>query len=269
MERETRGGVQVLSVPGLEEESGVRVAFTSRLGGSSSGTLGSLNLSYNIDDRPDLVAANREAVAQALGVPVRRWVLCRQVHGTAVADAGWLDAGRGAFDHRSGLPRTDALVTAVPGLLVGVLTADCVPLILVEPSTPSVAVVHAGWRGVLAGIALRAAFRLAVRSGVGAGNFVALIGPHIGPCCLEVGADVASMFRSEFGNGIVAGKERQTLDLRAATKKQLLSAGLKKSNVIDTGTCTACSGDYFSFRRDGVCGRQGAFAAVVTGSRRG
>jgi len=165
LERVERGGLQILSVPGLEEEFGVRAAFTSRLGGSSSGTFHGLNLSYNVGDRPELVAANREKVARALCVPVGRWVLGRQVHGTAVARVGCVEAGRGAFDHRSGIPRADALMTTTPGLLAGVLTADCVPIIVLEPSTPSIAVVHAGWRGVLAGIAARVVVRLSKRSG--------------------------------------------------------------------------------------------------------
>jgi polyphenol oxidase len=195
--------------------------------------------------------------------------MCRQVHGTAVVDIGGLERGRGAFDHRSGIPRTDALVSRVPGLMIGVLTADCVPLVLVEPSTPCVAVVHAGWRGVLAGIALRAASRLSKKSGAGADKIIALIGPHIGPCCLEVGDDVGSEFRSEFGAGIVTGEVKQTVDLRAAIEGQLVSAGFRTENITDSGICTACSDDYFSFRREADCGRQGAFTAIMTETRRG
>jgi polyphenol oxidase len=269
LERVVRGGVQILTSPILEEECGVRAAFTSRIGGASSGPFESLNLSFNVGDYPELVADNREALAQSLGIPVSGWVMCRQVHGTAVADVGSLEIGRGSTDHRSGIPRTDALVSCVPGITAGVLTADCVPLILVEPSKPCVAVVHAGWRGVLAGIALRATSRLSMRSGTGAQNVVALIGPHIGPCCLEVGGDVASRFRSEFGEDVVTGKGRQTLDLRAAIEAQLISAGLSPDNITDSGICTACSDDYFSFRQDAGCGRQGAFASIVTEAPRG
>ena len=259
LEKIEQAGLTVVTAPELERSAGIVVAFTGRRGGVSDGPFESLNLSYAVGDQRRSVDDNREAVARAIGVPLARWVLGMQVHGTAVARVGQADLGRGGMDHASGIPRNDALVTLTPGMALAVLTADCLPIVLVAPDVPAVGVVHAGWRGVLAGIPRAGAEALSRCAGGDMAGSVAMIGPHIGPCCMEVDADLASTFAREFGAGVVEGR---FLDLAAACASQLEGVGIPPGNIYNSDECTMCTDDYFSHRRDAGCGRQGAFAAI-------
>lgn len=257
------GALEALGAPELERECGVRVVFTGRGGGLSEGPRKGLNLSYNVCDDPRSVTANRRSVAAAFGMPLEEWVTCQQVHGTAVAEVGELDAGRGARDYESALARTDATVTLDSGLVAGVLTADCLPVVLVEPLTPALAVVHAGWRGVVGGIVTRGVEKLQARARGRASDTIALIGPHIGACCFEVGEDVAHTFTEALGADCVRREDGSIrVDLAAAVRGQLESSGVLPTNIHDTRTCTSCSPGYFSFRRDPLCGRQAALAVI-------
>lgn len=258
------GEYDTLSVPDLERDCGVRVIFTGRKGGLGTGHLESLNLSYHVGEDPTVTSANRDLVAARYELPLERWVLAQQVHGAAIKEAGPLDAARGARDHWSALPRTDAMLTLDRRTVLGVLTADCVPLVLVEPLTPAVAVVHAGWRGVLSGVALKAALRLASRTRRPVGDILAFAGPHIGPCCFEVGAEVARLFEDSIAGSCVARTgQTYTIDLHAALRSQLVDGGLDPRNISDSSSCTACSPGYFSFRRDNGCGRQAALVSIL------
>ncbi len=260
----------MFSAPAIEEECGVRVVFTGRRGSSGGGSGTDLNLSYRVGDDTCRVSANREAVANAVGAPVERWVLCGQVHGSLVARVSRLDAGRGGRDHWSAIPGADGLLTGCGDLAIGVLTADCVPVIIVDTRTPSIAVIHAGWRGVLAGIAAGGARMLISTSGVTAEGLLAFIGPHIRSCCMEVGPEVVSLFEAGLPASCVRRTgERATLDLRAAVTAQLECAGMDARNVYDSGVCTRCSPDHFSFREDPGCGRQVALALITAEDNEG
>jgi len=209
-------------------------------------------------------------VASAVDMPLESWVLCRQVHGTRVSEARTIDEGRGARDQHSGLPRTDAVVTVEPGISLAVLTADCVPVILVEPGTPGLAAIHAGWRGLLSGIIVAAGERLRTLTRSTAGETLAFVGPHIGSCCMEVGEDVAGCFEEEFGPGCVSRASGSPhLDLSTAVDRQLERLGITGRNVFHAGVCTCCSDDYFSYRRDPACGRQAAMASIEAGRGHG
>ena len=168
--------------------------------------------------------------------------LLHQVHGTIVREAPWEVDAQG-----------DAGIAARPGLIVGVETADCLPILLVDPVRRVAAAVHAGWRGTAAGIAARGVESL-VRSGSRAATLLAALGPGIGVCCYEVGEEV----RGAFGGGgdafFHAGPSgRSHLDVRAANVAQLLGAGLPASQIHHVDDCTFCRADrYHSFRRDGA-----------------
>jgi YfiH family protein len=139
---------------------------------------------------------------------------------------------------------------------VAVKTADCVPLLLVDPRHRAVAAVHAGWRGTVAGIAQRAVAALGTQFGVRAGDLHAAIGPAIGKCCYEVGAEVAAQFGL---NG------RAHIDLAEEVRRQLEAAGVGVQRIYVAGLCTKCRADEFhSFRRDGAAaGRLYSFAGIV------
>jgi YfiH family protein len=136
----------------------------------------------------------------------------------------------------------DALVTRSPGVAVSVRTADCFPILLADPETRAVAAIHAGWRGTAAGVVLSSLTRMRSEFGTDPGTVYAAIGPGIGPCCYEVGAEVARQFGMD-----EAGK----LDLAVENRNQLTAAGLKPERIELAGSCTFCNPAlFFSWRRD-------------------
>lgn len=184
-------------------------------------------------------------------------LLLKQVHGTAVAEAPW-----------EGTPEADAAVAARPGWLLGIQTADCLPVLLVDPRRRLVAAAHAGWRGTAAGVAARAVEALAAR-GSRPGDLVAALGPGIGACCYEVGDDVREAFSPSGAPFFLAGpRGRPHLDVRAANVRQLLDAGLAPGRLHHVADCTRCRPDlYHSWRRDGrAAGRMVSFVGFRSGS---
>jgi YfiH family protein len=185
-------------------------------------------------------AASWSRVARALDGR-GRLLLMKQVHGARVVEAPW-DAS----------PEADAAVAVAPGHLLGVETADCLPILLVDPRSRAVAVAHAGWRGTAALVVRHALEALAARGSRPEELLVAL-GPGIGPCCYEVGDEL----RAAFGPGAEAfflpGRNgRPHLDVRAANVRQLLDAGVRPDAIFHVPDCTRCRSDlYHSYRRDG------------------
>jgi polyphenol oxidase len=148
-----------------------------------------------------------------------------------------------AAEGRSGLlGQGDALLENTPGAVVAVKTADCVPLLLVDPANRAVAAVHAGWRGTAAGIARRAVEAMRGRFGTEPADLHAALGPGIGVCCFEVGAEVAERF---------GRTGRVHLDLEAENRAQLLESGVTAERIYASKICTVCeAGEFHSFRRD-------------------
>jgi YfiH family protein len=221
------------------------VAFSTRLGGVSDGPYASLNLGRKLGDAPERVDENRRRLCSAVGTDVERLALNFQVHSAHVNRAQ--QGVRGVAG--------DGLWTDEQSVPVLALTADCIPIALARTSgdRPAVAVLHAGRIGVLAGI---------VEAGVAAlgGRLAAVLGPAIGPCCYEVGSDVAESYRARFGRSILqAGK----LDLPSAAELVLRDCGVASVERIDR--CTACDPElFFSYRRDGKPrGGQGVVAYVA------
>lgn len=228
-----------------------RVAFSTRVGGVSEGAFASLNLGVYTDDDPDRVRENRRRLCAEVGVDPETATMGWQYHSATVAKAD----GRGIVTPGLEFERCDGLWTDEPGRAVMLLTADCLPVALARTNgTPAVAVLHVGWRGLLAGIVEEGARAL------GGGPVAAAIGPGIGPCCYEVGDEVAAPFRERFGDGVVAGR---SLDLHEAAERALRDAGC--AAVERVGLCTSCEeGLFFSHRRDrGRTGRQGIVAALA------
>jgi YfiH family protein len=165
---------------------------------------------------------------------------------------------------RAGAPaeEADAVVSAASGVAACVSVADCVPVLLADPATGTVAAVHAGWRGTLA---RAAAEGVAALAGAGAPpeRLLAAVGPSIGPCCYEVSEELAARFRAEIGTGAVVDGARPHLDLWSANARLLAAAGLRSERIEVMGRCTACERAlFFSHRRDaGRTGRQMAFIA--------
>jgi YfiH family protein len=228
-----------------------RVAFSTRLGGVSEGAFESLNLGILTADEPERVVENRKRLCAAVGADADRATMAWQVHGSRVAQAD----SRGIVTPGTVYERCDGLWTEERRQPLVLLTADCFPVALARTSDPPrLAVLHVGWRGLLAGIAAEGIAAL------GEDGVVAAIGPGIGGCCYEVGEEVAAPFRAEFGDDVVADGK---LDLGLATERALLRAGC--TSIERNGRCTSCDADlFFSHRRDrGRTGRQGVIAYIA------
>jgi polyphenol oxidase len=232
-----------------------RAVFTTRKGGVSTGPYESLNLGILTDDDPALVTRNRELLAGALGRDPACVAMGWQVHGAEVqVHHEPPGPGRQGFGSPGDdLARVDAQVTDSAEVTPLVLVADCVPVALAAPD--AVAMVHCGWRGVVAGIVERAV--TAVRRLADRGEVVAAIGPAIGPCCYEVGPEVSEVFTR---NGHADALDGQMLDLPQVVRRELESLGLQ--DVALAGVCVSCHPElFFSHRRDGgLTGRQAGLA---------
>lgn len=256
LERAEKDGLLLFGAPALESE-GVSVVFTTRLDAGGSPPYDGLNLSYSVGDDRETVRANREAVARAIDIDIHDTVFGRQVHSTNVWIAGDLERARGSFDFESALPGCDAIITSTPGLSVCVLTADCVPVAVVCEDGRAVAAVHAGWRGLAAGILKKSVRLLSQVSSSEPRHMTALVGPHLMSCCFEVGEDIAGLFESRFGAGCVSRERKRRVAMADACRTELMREGLKAVNIHESGECTCCCRDYFSYRRSGgLTGRQ-------------
>ena len=172
--------------------------------------------------------------------------LARQLHGARLVRV----RGDGSA------PEADALFTSEPGVAVGVLTADCVPILLVHDGGAGVAAIHAGWRGSAAGISERATREFCDALGVTARELVAVVGPHIGACCYEVDAPVREAIADSRAFRAAAVRGHYMLDLFALNRAQLVAAGVGGERVWRVGGCTSCDArGYPSYRRDRTSGR--------------
>jgi len=173
-------------------------------------------------------------------------------------------AGRGG----NGPPQmADAIVTQGEGFFVGVYTADCLPILLVDPQEKAVAAVHAGWRGSLLRVAAKAAQEMILKMGCRPGDLLAALGPSIGPCCYEVGEQVLEPLKYLYphGTGVARLKEdgKGMLDLVEINRRQLLEIGLRDENLYAVGLCTYCHADLFSsYRREGK-GTAGMLSGIM------
>lgn len=248
----------VLRSPALDA-LGFQHGFSTRLGGVSVGPYASMNLGWSVGDDPRAVEENHRLLAAALGHDRSALRLATQVHGVSVLDTDAV--GR---DRRSEPPGTghDALVARARGVAVGVRTADCVPVLVADPETGSVAAIHAGWRGVVGGVVPAALEVLAPDPTVRA-RLVAVIGPHIRSERFEVGTDVARQIAGASDASVVIPRDpRPHVDLARAIGVQLARAGIDPTRVHDVGGCTLAEPERFhSHRRDGE--RSGRMLSVI------
>lgn len=239
LERRTlAGGVRAIVDAELEAE-GFVVAFTERHGGVSRPPFDSLNLGFGHDDAAR-VTRNRALLERALGVPRLRTV--RQVHGASVSIAG--PSPPAVAD------AADALVTCDAAVPLAILTADCVPVALVDEADRRVAAVHVGWRGLAAGVLATAVGAF----GPGAAP-AAAVGPAVGADHYEVGPEVIAAIAPVAEPVVTRADGALRLDLAATVERALAELGVGR--VATARVCTACEPDrFFSYRRDGSTGRQ-------------
>lgn len=237
--------------------AGILAAVSTRRGGVSPAPWDSLNLGRSVGDDEARVDANRDRLLASLGASAIQLVRIHQVHGGDILDAdapSWPDTDAGPRPH------ADGTITARRDRLLVITIADCAPVFVTHGASGTLAAVHAGWRGTVAGIAARAVRRVAEGAGVRPADVRAAVGPSIGPCCFEVGAEVvAALPTCEVPQ---AGGGRSHVNLWQANRDQLRAAGVLAENIDVAGLCTMCRRDlFFSHRRD--AGRTGRMIALL------
>jgi len=255
MRREDRDGIVLYRFPALDGAGVVNAALT-RLGGVSEGAFATLNLGHTVGDDMSAVEENHRRVYVALGLRRGQIVSPYQVHGADVRLVGRADGG-------TVRPNTDGLLTTTPGVALLFRFADCVPILLFDPVRRAVGLAHAGWRGVVGGVVGAAVEGFARHAGSRPGDLWTGIGPAVGPCCYEVGPEVAESVARVCPDGAEVVRQRNGalfLDLPGAVRAQLLAAGVGRVEM--SGLCTACRTDeWFSHRAEG--GRTGRFGMLA------
>lgn len=253
-----RGALEYLTAEGIAAPH----AFTTRLGGVSTGVCASMNIGVSRGDSPDHVAENYRILGRAIGFSPEAAVLTSQTHSDIVRAVTHADWGAGLQEPK--LPPCDALITAEPETALVVFTADCTPILLYDRVSGAVGAVHAGWRGTAADIAGKTVRAMCARFGSRPQEIAAAIGPNIGACCFETDEDVPRAMCDTLGNAarafIRAERGKYYVNLKQINAALLRRAGVTQIAISEL--CTACRTDLFwSYRRHG--GDRGAQGAVI------
>jgi YfiH family protein len=240
----------MITLSALNDSPGVRHGFFTREGGVSDGVFASLNVGFGSGDAPEKVAENRTRAMAALDLPADRLVTCFQVHSpeVLVVDQPWL---------REDSPRADAMVTRRRGLALGILTADCVPILFADPDAAVIGAAHAGWRGALNGV-IDATLQAMIRLGAVPQRIRAAIGPCIAQRSYEVGPEFPAPFlAAQPGNDDFFAPARRTghflFDLPGYVERRLGDRGI---GIIQRAPCdtVAEATRFFSYRRACLAG---------------
>jgi YfiH family protein len=265
-------GVEWLAVPGWRDLDWLWHGFSTRRGGVSGVYLpegsefeagmqaGELNLGFTAADDAACVRENRlRLVGAVTGSRETDLITVRQVHSdvSVVALSG----------PKEGPATADGIMTDRDGLLLGILTADCIPVLVADPARRAVAAFHAGWRGTVQRVVESGIAKMRAEFGSEPEQLIAAIGPGIGACCYTVGDEVRREFEScfEYGSGLFSADEASPalrLDLTEANRRQLLAAGLAAEAIVTVGGCTSCQPErFYSHRASG--GHAGRMMAVI------
>ena len=255
----------------LSKKGSINHFVSTRIGGLSPPPYESLNLGFHVGDAPETVLKNRERLAAAVRISLSKFTLARQIHGAAVTIVTEQMRGYGGFDYDTAVEATDAMVTAVPGVCLAVLTADCVPLLLFDPCKRVAAAVHAGWRGCVKLITRKTIEILQQEFKCQPTDILAGIGPSIGPCHYEIGPDVIAQVKDAFGStkGYIndeSSNGKGYFNLWEANKRQIMEAGVPPQNIEVARICTYCNAHlFFSVRHQkGTTGRFGMGIMLAT-----
>ncbi|MCE2413070.1 peptidoglycan editing factor PgeF [Candidatus Poribacteria bacterium] len=247
----TYRAIQELQTTGI-----VTAGISLRTGGVSHAPYASLNLAEHVGDDPSAVATNRKILFQQTGLQKLRY--CRQVHGNCVVD---VDATTGVSLENP--PEADALVSACRGVALGIFTADCIPIFILDIETPAIGIAHAGWRGTFARIAVNTLAQMKDSFGTLVENCRIYMGPSIQKCCYTVSAELLTQFAERFGNTVHDGTN---LSLQTANLNQLVEADLPAASISISPLCTACRTDLFYSHRaeNGQTGRMLSYIQLDT-----
>lgn len=231
-------------------------SFLGRKGGVSKKEFSSLNMDLRGGDKKEDVEKNREAAAGIFGFRKEALVTMNQVHGDSVLTVR--DKNQGCYESCE----ADAIVTDQTGIPIGVLTADCLPMLFLDYGKNVIAAAHAGWKGTVKGIAEKTVLAMKEKFGSKPEDIIAALGPCIGPCCFVVASGVAAEFKKAFGDSrYIKEGSSPAIDLAGINILQLEKAGVRRKNISIARVCTFCRNDlFFSYRKDGkTTGRQLSF----------
>jgi polyphenol oxidase len=256
--------LEVVRAPGWEQYGWLIHGFSTRTGGVTKvyrpdGS--DLNLGFTASDDRDLVTENRRRFVEAAadGKALNGLVTIRQIHSDRVQTVSMSDIAAAQCEG-------DGLMTGEPGVLLGIQTADCIPVLVADTKNRAVAAFHAGWRGTVARIVEKGIGRMNQKFGSRPEDLIASIGPGIGSCCYTVGDEVHEKFHAQFAYAGELFRGMQ-LDLPEANRRQLLAAELGESKIFSTGLCTGCATDrFFSHRMEqGFTGRMMSVIGIAGG----
>ncbi|MGA8405808.1 MAG: peptidoglycan editing factor PgeF [Candidatus Acidiferrales bacterium] len=290
-------GLQILESPALARLNWLVHGFSTRPGGASqfpaqhearAASEKLLNLGFTEWDSRERVLENRKKFFASLGAAKMRVVGLRQIHSDVIHVVGAADVPQGEQ-----APKGDALITRESGVLLVVQTADCIPILLADTKNRAIAAIHSGWRGTAQRIAEKTLGRMQMEFGTRPQDVVAALGPGIGGCCYEVGHEVVKEFSAKFPQarewfagpfdtlengdndsnwlpwltmrppGHAPPPPRVQLDLIAANRAILASAGIAPDKIQSSGFCTSCRSDlFFSYRRERSTGRMMAAIGI-------
>ena len=218
------------------------------------------SLALHTGQTPNMIIGNRKVVADALGVDsTYHFVVANQTHSDNISIITEAES-RGWHSAEDAIAECDAMITDQKGVVLTVLTADCVPVLLFDPVKEVIAVVHAGWRGTKSQIVAKTVAKMQENYGCQPEEIVAFVAPSIGRCCYEVGEDVAGHFEDE--EAYDRNDEKYMLDLPLINQKQLLDAGLNAEHIEMSEACTSCEVDrFFSYRKEQGC--SGRFMSMI------
>ncbi len=249
-----------LKVPQWQKYDYLLHGFLGRRGGKSVGTYAELNLSFRVGDDTEIVKDNMCDMKRAVEMHDGRIVTMRQVHGDQIVHVEDNTAKE--------VGEADGMVTQATQAYLGVLTADCVPILFLAPRQKLVAAVHAGWRGTVEGIAAKLVRLFKEEYNIPTGGIEAGLGPAIGACCYEVKEDVSRPLIDRWGKLAEPAVENRNgktfLDLKRMNRAILEHAGLLPERIYELGPCTSCTPDeFFSYRRERQeTGRQISFIGI-------
>ncbi|MCG9126826.1 peptidoglycan editing factor PgeF [Candidatus Poribacteria bacterium] len=237
-----------IPVQSLQSTGLVKAGISQRLGGVSPTPYSSLNLATHVGDKQENVYKNQQRLFEQTGISKLKY--CNQIHSDTVinideiSDAYW----NGNYGEDS-QPTGDALISKINNVALGVFTADCVPISILDVETPSIAIVHAGWRGTMDQIVLKSLEKLKNEYGTNYESCLIHLGPSIQKCCYEVGSELISQFTLKFGKSVAYENH---LCLHTANVNQLIDYGIADNSISISSFCTSCNLNlFFSYRAEG------------------
>jgi len=252
----TKEGIPYFEIPELSKMGWFRHGFFTRKGGVGSPPYDSLNLSQDNGDRMDHVSQNKSLIAEAFGLEPNRLILLNQIHQDKILVI------KDPLNSLPSLLEYDALITNAPNLFPGILTADCLPIFVVDRKKKVIAAIHTGRQGTALHITTKVLKKMKEEFGCSSEDFLITLGPSIGPCCYEVDERVFQKEWEPFSKPKKGG--RWLLDLPKINIYHMKGEGIGEGQISWIDLCTHCHNDlFFSYRKEGRTGRQLSFIGIV------